>query len=425
VRRTLLSPPLRSRFGRDAIPLAGAVAILWTVHPLQTQSVTYIVQRAESLMGLFYLLTFYAFIRSTEQPGATAWAALSILACLLGMATKEVMVTAPVLVFLYDRTFVAGSFRAAWNARRLYYSGLAATWLLLAGVVWSAGTRDGTALKSAYISWFDYVDMQPVALAQYLWLSVWPAHLIFDYGTYQLHRPWIEAGAAFLFSLLGAAAVWALWRRSAMGFLGAWFFGILAPTSSVVIASPETISEHRMYLSLAAVTAFVVLGLYATMRRFSFPLLAAAVIVLVVLTYQRNKIYGDSFSVWSEAVAKNPANVNAMIHFADALTYSGHPDEALPIYRRALQINPASSGGHTALGVALFQTGRVPEAMTELQQGARLAPRKPQPHFNYGFALARTGHIPEAIAQYREALRYNPYFLPALEKLAQLEAATK
>ena len=117
----------------DATSLALAMALLWTVHPLQTEAVTYVVQRAESLMGLLYLLTLYCFIRGTESDanradsrnaripghqGGASWYALAFLACLLGMATKEVMVSAPLIVLLYDRTFLAGSFRAAWRQRR-------------------------------------------------------------------------------------------------------------------------------------------------------------------------------------------------------------------------------------------------------------------------------------------------------------------
>ena len=138
------------------------MALLWLLHPLQTESVTYVSQRAESLMGLFYLLTLYGFIRavgadftegnegnkvsgpkqgsllsslpSVKTPGSKPagsankhWLILSVAACFCGMATKQVMVTAPVLVLLYDRAFVSGSFRSALAGRRWYYVCLAAT----------------------------------------------------------------------------------------------------------------------------------------------------------------------------------------------------------------------------------------------------------------------------------------------------------
>ena len=114
------------RFGGAATPLALAIALLWAVHPLQTESVTYIVQRAESLVGLFYLLTLYCFIRGAGGSARpVCWYAGSALACLLGMASKEVMVSAPLIVLLYDRAFLAGSFREAWRRRWGLYLALA------------------------------------------------------------------------------------------------------------------------------------------------------------------------------------------------------------------------------------------------------------------------------------------------------------
>ncbi len=178
LRRTLLLPTVRDRLGSAAVavPLAAVIALLWALHPLQTESVTYITQRAESLMGLFYLLTLYCFIRGSRghpifasakigtvptirgecrgsgvrgqgtgrdsRPSSSilppvAWYAASVTACLLGMATKEVMISAPLIVLLYDRTFCAGSFRQAWRRRPGFYAALACTWLLLGWLVLS------------------------------------------------------------------------------------------------------------------------------------------------------------------------------------------------------------------------------------------------------------------------------------------------
>jgi hypothetical protein len=120
-----------TRLALHAIRIAGAVALLWTIHPVQTESVTYIVQRAESLNGFLYLLTLYAFIRATYSMQPHRWLALSVFSCLIGMATKEVMATAPLIVLLYDRCFVSGTFSRALRSRRGYYAALGATWLLL------------------------------------------------------------------------------------------------------------------------------------------------------------------------------------------------------------------------------------------------------------------------------------------------------
>jgi len=133
--------------GLGASPIAFCAALLWVLHPLLTESVTYVIQRAESLMGLFYLLTLYFFIRAagTNSRHKRLWFGLSVASGLLGMATKDVMVSAPLIVFLYDRTFLAGGFLEAWRWRRRFYAGLAATWLILPFLVLSTHGRGGTA----------------------------------------------------------------------------------------------------------------------------------------------------------------------------------------------------------------------------------------------------------------------------------------
>ena len=137
--RTLLLRPFRDKYARAAPWLAAAVAVIWVLHPLQTQSVTYLTQRAESMMGLFYLLTFYCCIRAADEKAAPLWHAAAVLACALGMASKAVMVTAPVLVLVFDRMFLADSFRELLRKRWMLCAGLVGTW----AVLWGTGVAPG------------------------------------------------------------------------------------------------------------------------------------------------------------------------------------------------------------------------------------------------------------------------------------------
>ncbi len=233
VRRTLLQPALRARFGSAATPLALAVALLWAVHPLLTEAVTYVVQRAESLMGLFYLLTLYCFIRGTKSasdtPGAgrrrspaaaptlmdrrrKVWLLAAVGTCALGMATKEVMVSAPLLVLLYDRTFVAGSWRDAWAQRKGFYLSLGATWLLLGWLVLGTENRGGTAGLGLGDSVWTYALTQTRAIVLYLKLALWPHPLVFDYGTEAIEHLADALPFALVIALLIASAAVALWR---------------------------------------------------------------------------------------------------------------------------------------------------------------------------------------------------------------------
>jgi Flp pilus assembly protein TadD len=413
IRRTLLQPVLRPRFGSAALPLAFAATLLWILHPLQTESVTYLAQRAESLMGLFYLLTLYAFIRSAESRHTKFWPLLAVIACAFGMASKEVMVSAPLVVLLYDRTFLAGTFRDAWRQRRGLYLGLAGTWLLLGGLVLGNHNRGGSAGFGLGVAPLDYALTQVGAIAHYLYLSVWPRPLIFDYGS-ELTPP--------SFALLGPAAVvlgllagtgLALWRWPVVGFVGVWFFAILAPSSSFVPVASQTIAEHRMYLSLAAPIILIVTGLNLLLGRWSLLAVAALATALGFLTAQRNEDYRSPLSIWSDTVAKRPENPRAQDSLGNALVKNGRVDEAIPHFAEAVRLSPHDAKLRNNLGNGLALLGRSDEAMVEFKTAIRLKPDYADAHYNLGLALDQKGRTSDAIVQYEAAVQLNPDHLDA------------
>lgn len=408
VRRTLLSPPLRARFGAAARLLAWFVALLWLVHPLATEAVTYTVERTESLMALCFLLTLYAFARSAE-PGATRiWSAIAVGACALGMASKEVMVSAPLLVLLYDRTFVTGTFRQAWRRRAPFYAALAATWLILGYLVLATAGRGGTAGFATKISVVSYALTQFVAIVRYLALALWPQSLVFDYGTSVASDfTAIVPCAVFVIALIVATVV-ALRRAPALGFLGAAFFTVLAPSSSLVPIATQTMAEHRMYLPLAAVVVLVVLGGYRWLATRSYFVFGVTAAVLAFLTVQRNSDYRSTDAIWRDTVAKRPQNARAHCSLADALFIADRVDEALPRYAEAIRLRPDYAEAHLNLGSALLARGRAAEALPELEAALRLEPTWAKIHHNLGNALLRLGRAPEALAHYAAAARLRP-----------------
>jgi Tfp pilus assembly protein PilF len=407
VRRTFRQPVLRERFGPDALPLAAAVALLWIVHPVQTEAVTYISQRAESMMSLFYLLTLYSFIRATEPVvNARLWSVLSIAACLCGMATKEVMATAPLLVLLYDRTFIAGSFREAWRQRRGLYAGLAATWLVLAYSLPSVGQR-AVGLDLGVTPWH-YALTECVALVHYLFLVVWPHPLILDYGVHIVTNPLDVLPQALLLLVLLAATAWALVRKPVPGFAGACFFLILAPTSSFVPVALSPESEHRLYLLLAALLALGVAGVYLVAGRKCFGAVAVLALVWGALTLLRNEDYRTAVDLWRQTLASAPDNARGHNDYGEFLLVNSQPDEAIPQFQAALQLDPAYPEAQNNWGFALVQLGRPQEAVAHYMEAMRLQPDYDQPHNNYGLVLLAQKRFPEAIAQFRETLRVNP-----------------
>ena len=444
VRRTLLRPVLREKFGAAAVPLALAVALLWALHPLQTESVTCIVQRTESLMGLFYLLTLYGFIRAVASPAPRRWEIFTVAACLLGMATKEVMVSAPLLVLLYDRTFVTGGFRAAWQRHRWLYAGLAATWLPLTWLATHTGQRGGVAGFGLGLSSWDYALTQCRAIIHYLRLAFWPSPLVIDYGTgfvTKVGEVWPQAG---LLLALVAGTFFALWRRPVLGFLGFWFFAILAPSSSFVPLTSQTMAEHRIYLSLAAVVCLVVLGGYRWLGSRTLPGWLVLAAGAGALTLVRNQDYRDALTLWRVTVAQQPDNLRVHMnlgtaladarqleeargHFAfvverdpdddearcnlgNVLLELGRPAEALPQGEAAVRLNPDSAMARVVLGSALAQSGRLEEAVIQGQAAVRLDPGSLVGHFNLATALSELRRFPAAAGQYAAALHLEPKF---------------
>jgi len=430
----------------SALFVAFAAALLWTLHPLQTESVTYVVQRAESLTGLFYLLTLYCFIRGadvttgntggTEKSrggiqgsswpqkaqgirssllcvlcGENTWLFLSVISCLLGMACKEVMVTAPVAVLLYDRTFVAGSFGAALRRRRWYYLALATTWIPLAFFVAGTGwNRGGTSGFNVGISPRDYWLTQPEAICRYVWLSFWPHPLVFDYGPVGAGRAAAVAACGAAVGALAFAVLVALRRRMMPGFLGAWFFLNLAPTS-IMPGRIQMIVEHRMYLPLAAAMVLVAAGVYLIFRRWRWIALGALAVALGLVTARRNEDYRNTMGLWEDTVVKCPGNVRARYNVGTAwLETPGRLGAAVAQFREALRLRPDYVAAHSNLGVALSRMpGRLADAIAEYETALRLDPGCADAHMNLGNALMRLpGRIDDAIAHYREALRLEP-----------------
>ncbi len=265
VKRTLCLDYFGGRFDRASGPLALAVALLWAVHPLQTEAVEYVTQRTELLVGFFYLATLYSSLRywaAGSPAGRTTWLTIAIVAALAGMASKEVMVTAPVIVLLFERTFVAGSFSPRMAdivalVRRLVLN------LGLFGLssITTCRSRGCRGFRSRIARSRLVAHANQGALV-YLKLTVWPWPLSIHYEI-----PYLETlGAAWPW-LVGPVRSWFLppyiflAAQGGLGFVGAWVFLILSPTLVVPIVT-EVAAERRMYLPLAALITLLVAGGY-------------------------------------------------------------------------------------------------------------------------------------------------------------------
>ena len=434
LRRTFEGGKIRERFGGAAVWLAAVIALVWEVHPLQTESVDYIVQRTELLMGLFLLLTLYCFIRGVASEGENpktgdrnpkpisqkipkSWYAISVLSCALGMGSKEVMVGAPLIVLLYDRVFLASSFRELWRRRMGLYLGLAATWLLLALLV-ARTSRPMTRFEVEGLTPGDYLMTEAGVIIHYLRLCFWPHPLVIDYADWPRARS-LEDGLVPGVAVLGllGATVWALRRRLGFGFLGAWFFLILGPTSSILPSAGEVAAERRMYLPLAAVVTMVVVGVFVLGRQFwskgqgralGWVASVFMVVLFTVLTIQRNEDYRSALAIWQDTVEKRPNNPRAHGNLGYALYQQGELQGAIAQSEQAVRISPNYAEAHNNLATALLQAGKLQGAIEEWEQAVQVKPDHVKAQCNLGNALLRVGKVQQAVGHFEQALRVDP-----------------
>jgi protein O-mannosyl-transferase len=412
----ILRRALRTWGGPASSRVAFSASLLWVLHPLLTESVTYTVQRAESLMGLFYLLTLYCFIRGAGEgsPRKGLWLVLSVAACLLGMGTKETMVSAPLIVFLYDRTFIAGSFREAWKRHKWPLVGLAATWIPLAALVVSNHGRQGSAGYGSGVSAWSYALTQFPAIVHYLWLCVWPRNLIFDYGSGLEVETLRVVPFVLIVAGLAVATAWGIVRRPALGFLGAVFFAVLAPSSSLVPVVTETLAEQRMYLGSIPVVVLAVLGIYKWLRRAALPLCLALASALLLATWRRNETYRSDEGLWRDTLTKLPENERAHYNLGCVLDrIPGRTDEAIAEYAEAVRLRPGYFKAQNNLGDDLLSAGRAPEAVPHFEEALRVKPDFAEAQNSLGNALGAMGKTQDAIAHYGEALRLKPGYAEA------------
>jgi len=452
---------------REGTGLAFCIALIWILHPLQTESVTYVIQRAESLMGLLYLFTLYAFIRfagkasggtplagvetdnvtittggasavtsscvppcgTSEDSGAgrKVWGWLAVGACALGMATKEVMVSAPLIIFLYDRTFVSGSFRAAL-VRWRFYAGLALTWVLLAWLVSGSGSRNATAGIANASDPARYWLTQFYAVGHYLSLAFWPRPLVFDYGLALVRSPAEILPSILVVSLvvIGSAACLIRTSLRPLGFAGTFFLAILAPTS-VIPVIVQVIAEHRVYLALAPLVFAVVAGSFLLVQGVRppevknagfftsggqtpvyFVLCVAAAAALGFATERRNGDYRSPAALWGTTAAEMPTNARALCNYGLALADEGKTAASIALYRRALVISPGYPEAHNNLGIGLSKSGQWDEAIGEFREALRIEPTLAKASFNLGKAYSHQARYAEAARAFDEARRLNP-----------------
>ena len=379
VRGVLRSASLQPRFDeRSATWIATAIAAIWVVHPLGADAVAYATQRSTVLLATGLLVALLATMRAEGSPRASAWRALAVGATAAAMACKEDAVVVPILIALFERAFLLPSWRAL-RSRRGFHAALACTWLVLALLVWN-GPRNPTVgydFGQPITAWNWLATEAPVVL-HYLRLAVWPQPLRGAYAD-TLVTEWtrsLPAGIAVVALLVGVVLAWR--RAPWLGWLGAMFFLLLAPTSSIMPIVTEITAERRAYLPMLfvivpAIVALRVAFAAAHRRVVATGIALAIVAALTSVAWTRVAVYGDETRFWVDAYEKRPPESRSFLasqllgNYATTLWLAGRLDEACAVFDECMKCESPTANMRHKHAASLQYRGRHAEAIAVMR----------------------------------------------------------
>ncbi|MBN1670245.1 MAG: tetratricopeptide repeat protein [Kiritimatiellae bacterium] len=417
-------------FSRRMTPLLPA--LLFVAHPVQTQAVTYIVQRAACLATLFYLLAMVCHLKAAHtRPDAARqrllWSAGAVTGTVLAMFSKEIAFTLPFAILLLEAAFspAAGTGRKKRLLRLLPVISVGVAVPLCA--LCHPGTIQGLATEARIIPRTHYLLTQFHVMRTYIRLLVWPWPQNVDYhypiATTLWELPTLLSLGCLL--LVGAAGV-ALFRRNRLVGFGILFFFLALSVESSVVPLRDVIFEHRLYLPMAGFTMVLAggaaAGLSALQRRGVRPrAIRLGWIALTALltgaagwaTHRRNETWRDELALWRDVVAKSPNKGRGHNNLGLALAAMGRLDEAAAQYSRALEVDPFYGKAHHNLGLIFAGRKDYDAALLHFSAALELDPRNEDLPGNLGAAFANAGDYTNAVVQFSEAVRRNPDSLKA------------
>jgi protein O-mannosyl-transferase len=421
-------------------------ALLFACHPVQTEAVTYIVQRLASLATLFYLFSIICYSKARlelQEARPTGkrflWYGVSLFSAVLAMKTKEISFTLPVMLALYEFLF----FKTEMKKRILYLLFFLLTMLIIPLSLLSISKPlgdvigDVSEIKMGHINFsrWDYLFTEFRVITTYIRLLFLPVNqnLIYDYPIFHSFFN-TEVFLSFLLLLsifiLGIYLFYRYRRTSPhttlISFGIFWFFITLSVESSIIPIS-DVIFEHRLYLPsigfFISVVTFVIgvrtrlISVMPAAGKAIIPLLIVITVVLSGATLQRNAIWKDKLTLWSDVVKKSPNAPGPRNNLGIAYEQQGLPDKAIEQYQIVLARYPNNAEAHHNLGIAFAAKGWIEKAIEQYHAALRLRPNYYDTHFNLGVAFFSQGQIDKAIEQYQLALKSKPGFAEAYVNL--------
>ena len=443
-RLTLRTPRLA---GSLLVPREGILALtaslLFVVHPVATQAVTYIAQRFASLATLFYLLALVWYVSARLRQsrvarlgdfGALALFTLAIAAAVLAFRTKEIAFTLPFALLLHESIF----FNPTPRKRKVLLLAAAVGIAVVLAVIAASGSSLGQLLadvnerltEARTISRGDYLVTQFRVVVTYLRLLILPVgqNLDYDYPLYaSFLAPPVIVSFLLLAALLGVGGA-LLARASRGGDAGLrlvafgifWFFLTLAIESSVIPIS-DLIFEHRLYLPSAGALIAVAAAFLLLCRKFSvracLGLFIPVLLILSAATWQRNLVWRDGLTLWQDVIAKSPRKARPYNELGKAFFDGKRYPEAIREYRKSLELAPDFLPAHNNLGAAYQKAGNLDAAIAEYRAALRLKPDQPEIHNNLGAAYDKKGWLDQAIVELEAALQLKADYAAAHNNL--------
>jgi tetratricopeptide (TPR) repeat protein len=395
----------RATFGS----VAGAVVFL--IHPLQTESVSYIAGRSESLASMFVLLAYAVFLYRRHESISWTEASMVIVLFALGAGAKESAISLVGILILTDLYWpLAFSIHGLKKNRRLYLLMAPAAAAVAIGVFRMLATAQTAGFAAARLHWFQYAFTEARAMFTYMRLAIIPLGQSLDHD-YPASQTVTAHGAIFyivLLAILVSAAV-ALRRRYPLFGFGLLSFLIwLAPTSSFVPID-DPLVERRMYLALIGL---ILIGCEAASRLplsrpAGYSILASLALVFSVLCYQRNELWGQPDRLVASAAMQSIHNPRPLLNFTEVLIRQNRCDTAIPYLERAERALPGNYYVHVAWGRILGCLGRGQEAIERLQRAARIWPTS-EVYESMGLVYGQMGLSGEAGLALKRAVQLNP-----------------
>jgi len=439
-RTPFLKKSLSEATAREVSLISG---MLFLVHPVQTEAVTFIVQRLTSLTTTFYLLSLYFYVKSRvmfigrsnkSETKFLFYLVCSIVFCLFAMKTKEISFTLPFIILIYECFFFDGPYRSRACFLLPFLLSLLIIPLALIDVRAPFGkvlSDIGTATRiQTDVSRGDYFLTQLSVIVTYVRLLFFPINqnLDYDYPIYRsLFQPRVLFCATSLLFLFGIS-LW-LYLRSrkpasvalrVISFGIIWFFLTLS-VESTLVPIVDVIFEHRIYLP--SIGAFVSLAVAASVisrewnRKVWIGTLILITAVFSVATYKRNMIWRDDLVLWSDNVKKSPVKARPHYNLGNSYLFRGMTDKAIQEFQEAIQMDSAYADAYLNLGVAYASRGEEEKAMAALHKAIQFKPDDSESHYNLGLLYSNKGLDNLAIEQYQKALLLNPESVNARNNL--------